>query len=82
MQKPESCTVKAVKSWLEGRSEGPNGRFAPSFSGLMATRLDGEDDLIALHPSFGNDWLTRLVRFPYVRAFALVRIHEVRSEFR
>jgi hypothetical protein len=72
MEKPQSGTVDALKLWLDGRSEGPYGRHAPSFSGLSAYRLDDEENLIALHPVFEKDWLARLVELPYLRLLCLV----------
>jgi hypothetical protein len=72
MEKPQARTVEALKLWLDGKSEGRNGRFAPSFSGLSATRLDDESDLVALHPAFQKDWLARLVQMPYLRMLCLV----------
>jgi hypothetical protein len=72
MEKPQSGTVEALKLWLDGRSEGPSGRHAPSFSGLMAHRLDDEEDLVAMHPAFEKDWLARLVELPYLRLLCLV----------
>lgn len=71
MEKPQSGTVEALKLWLDGRSEGPSGRHAPSFSGLMAHRLDDEDNLVAMHPAFEKDWLARLVELPYLRLICL-----------
>jgi hypothetical protein len=72
MEKPQSGTVEALKLWLDGRSEGPGGRHAPSFSGLMAHRLDDEENLVAMHPAFEKDWLARLVELPYLRLLCLV----------
>ena len=72
MEKPQSGTVEALKLWLDGRSEGPGGRHAPSFSGLMAHRLDDEENLVAMHPAFEKDWLARLVEVPYLRLLCLV----------
>ncbi|KAE9364413.1 hypothetical protein N431DRAFT_519815 [Stipitochalara longipes BDJ] len=45
MGKPHSGTVEAFKLWLDGKSKGPGGRHAPSFSGLSAARLNNEEDL-------------------------------------
>ena len=70
MERPQSRTVEAVQTWLNA----PNGRHAPSFSGLAAKRLDDESDLVALHPPFEKDWLSRLVDIPYLRFFCLVSI--------
>lgn len=42
MSKPELGSIEAAKRWFDGKSEGPNGRQAPSFSGLGATRPDDE----------------------------------------
>jgi hypothetical protein len=72
MGKPQKKTVEALKLWLDGRSEGPNGRTAPSFQGLSATRLNDKADLVALHQEFERDWLARLVEIPYLRLFCLV----------
>jgi hypothetical protein len=72
MERPQSGSVEALKLWLDGKSEGPNGRHAPSFSGLMAHRLDDVENLVALHPKFEKDWLARLVELPYLRLFCLV----------
>jgi hypothetical protein len=74
MGKPQSGTVEALKLWLDGESEGSDGRHAPSFSGLSAARLNTEEDLVALHPVFEKDWLTRLVELPYLRLLCLVRL--------
>ncbi len=76
MAKPQSGTLEALKLWLAGKSEGPNGRTAPSFSGLMANRLHDEHDLVALHPEFARDWLARLVEIPYLRHLCLVNINQ------
>jgi hypothetical protein len=73
MGKPQKKPVEALKLWLDGLSEGPNGRIAPSFQGLSANRLDDERDLVALHPEFDTDWLTRLVEVPHLRHLFLVR---------
>jgi hypothetical protein len=80
MEKPQSGTVEALKLWLDGRSEGPSGRHAPSFSGLMAHRLDDENNLVAMHPAFEKDWLARLVELPYLRLICLVSstIYEIK----
>lgn len=72
MEKPQSGTVEAFRLWLDGRSEGPGGRHAPTFSGLMAHRLEDEENLVAIHPAFEKDWLARLVELPYLRLFCLV----------
>jgi len=72
MERPQSGTVEALRLWLDGRSEGPGGRHAPSFSGLMSHRLDQEEDLVALHPAFEKDWLAKLVELPYLRLLFLV----------
>jgi hypothetical protein len=72
MGKPQKKTVEALKLWLDGRSEGPNGRTAPSFQGLSATRLNDKIDLVALHHEFERDWLARLVEIPYLRLLCLV----------
>ncbi|KAE9375349.1 hypothetical protein N431DRAFT_402786 [Stipitochalara longipes BDJ] len=71
MERPQSGTVEALKLWLDGKSEGPSGRHAPSFSGLMAHRLDDKEDLVAMHPAFEKDWLARLVELPYLRLLFL-----------
>ena len=72
MSKPEPGSIEAAKLWFNGKSEGPNGRQAPSFSGLGATRFEDEDDLIGLHPEFERDWLVKLVSLPYLRMHSLV----------
>jgi hypothetical protein len=71
MSKPEPGSIEAAKVWFDGKSEGANGRHASSFSGLGATRLDDENDLIALHPAFVKDWLVKLVSLPYLRMLCL-----------
>ncbi|KAF4634798.1 hypothetical protein G7Y89_g3322 [Cudoniella acicularis] len=72
MEKPMPQTIEALKCWLNGQSEGPNGRSAPSFApGSGATRLDDESDLVALHPAFEGDWLTKFVYLPYLRMLCL-----------
>jgi hypothetical protein len=80
MEKPQSGTVEALKLWLDGRSEGPSGRHAPSFSGPSARRLEDEETLVALHPAFENDWLARLVELPYLRLLCLVALTAHRHE--
>ncbi|RFU33049.1 hypothetical protein B7463_g3287, partial [Scytalidium lignicola] len=72
MGKPQSKTIEALKLWLDRRSGGPDRHRAPSFSGLSASQLDDENELIALHPEFEKDWLTRLVELPYLRLICLV----------
>lgn len=72
MGKPEAETLRPLKLWLDGKSEGPNGRTAPVFQGLQASRLNDESDLVALHPAFERDWLSRIVDLPYLRYFCLV----------
>ncbi|PMD37545.1 hypothetical protein L207DRAFT_636226 [Hyaloscypha variabilis F] len=71
MGKPHAGTVEAFKLWLDGKSEGPGGRHAPSFSGLSAARLNNEEDLVALHPAFDKDWLATLAELPYLRLLCL-----------
>ncbi|KAL5325457.1 hypothetical protein ACEPPN_006582 [Leptodophora sp. 'Broadleaf-Isolate-01'] len=71
MGKPEAETLRPLKLWLDGKSEGPNGRTAPVFQGLQASRLNDESDLVALHPAFERDWLSRIVDLPYLRYFCL-----------
>ena len=72
MGKPESKTIEATRLWFDGKSEGVNGRHAPSFSGLGADRLLDESDLVALHPAFERDWLVKLASLPYLRLLCLV----------
>lgn len=72
MAKPQPGTVKAIKMWLNGETEGPNGRKAPSFLGLHATRLDDENDLVALCSERESDLLSRVVEVPYMRLLCLV----------
>lgn len=72
MGKPHCGAVEALKLWLDGKSEGPEGRHAPTFSGLCAARLNNEEDLVALHPEFDKDWLAKLVELPYLRLLCLV----------
>jgi len=81
MGRLQSGTIEALRLWLDGKSEGPGGRHAPSFSGLMSHRLDQEENLVALHPAFENDWLARLVELPYLRLLCLVSsiIYEINS---
>jgi hypothetical protein len=67
MEKPHSETVEALKLWLDGKSEGSSGRTFKSFQGLSAARLDDHNELVALHPPFDRDWLTRFVELPYLR---------------
>lgn len=74
MGKPQPKTVEALKRWLGGTSEGPEGRDVPSFQGFLNTRLNDENDLVALHPAFEQDWLSRIVDVPYLRYFCLVRL--------
>jgi hypothetical protein len=71
--KPHSQTVDALKLWLDGKSEGPSGRCAPSFSGLNSSRLENQNDLVALHPTFEKDWLARLADLPYLRLLCPIR---------
>ena len=71
MTKPEQGSLKAAKLWFDGKSEGLNGRHAPSFSGLGATRLDDENDLVAVHLPFEKDWLVKFVSLPYLRLLCL-----------
>lgn len=72
MGKPEPKTIKATKLWFDGKSEGVNGRHAPTFSGLGADRLSDENDLVALHSASKRDWLVRLASLPYLRLLCLV----------
>lgn len=72
MGKPQKETLRPLRLWLDGKSEGPNGRTAASFQGLQAARLKNETDLVALHPEFERDWLSRIVDLPYLRQFCLV----------
>lgn len=74
MGKPQMETLKPLRLWLDGKSEGRDGRTAPSFQGLQASRLNDEDDLVTLHPEFDRDWLSRIVDLPYLRYFCFVRI--------
>lgn len=74
MSKPHPGSLEALKLWLNGESEGAGGRTIPSFQGLMAKRLDNADDLVALHPPFERDWLSRLVEYPFLRLLCLVRL--------
>jgi hypothetical protein len=72
MGKPHSKALEALKMWLDGRTEGPNGRTVASFQGLSAQRLDDANDLVALHPHFERDWLNKLVELSFLRLLFLV----------
>ena len=74
MGKPQMETLKSLRLWLDGKSEGRDGRTAPSFQGLQTSRLNDENDLVALHPEFERDWLSRIVDLPYLRYFCFVRV--------
>jgi len=72
MGKPNPESLKALKMWLDGKSEGTTGRTVATFQGLSAERLDHPNDLVALHPTFERDWLNKLMEVPFLRLFCLV----------
>lgn len=59
MIKPHHRTIEAVRSWMEGETDGTEVRV---LQGLSADRLLDTSDLIALHPPLEQDYLTRFVR--------------------
>ena len=72
MGKPHSGALEALKMWLDGRTEGLTGRTIASFQGLSARRLDDTNDLVALHPPFEDDWLSKFVELPFLRLLCWV----------
>ncbi|KAH7372101.1 hypothetical protein BKA64DRAFT_262832 [Cadophora sp. MPI-SDFR-AT-0126] len=66
MGKPQTETLRPLRLWLDGKS---GERTSPSFQGLLASRMNDENDLVALHPPFERDWLSRIVDLPYLRYF-------------
>ncbi|KAG4436919.1 hypothetical protein IFR05_007607 [Cadophora sp. M221] len=71
MGKPQFETLEALRHCLDGSLAGSNGNTAASLSGLSASRLVDENDLVALHPALERDWLSRIVDLPYLRYFRL-----------
>ncbi|CZR63603.1 uncharacterized protein PAC_13500 [Phialocephala subalpina] len=59
MIRPRWRTVKALRSWLEGKADSSG---IPKLGGLSTRRLQDYDDLVALHPAAGQDWPTRFFR--------------------
>jgi hypothetical protein len=72
MRKPNPESLKALKMWLDGKSGGPTGRSVATFQGLSAERLDHPNDLVALHPLFERDLLSKFVEIPFLRLLCLV----------